>query len=261
MQAKACASRATTTMAHGRSCSGQKMAWKERARCRRPGNHRETKRIRKPTRAIGGIGQVVQASSVLQQLDYFGTAAFALAGTVQAMEKGFDVVGCLAIATVTAVGGGTVRDLLLGNTPVFWIRHQEYLVLALVTSAVTRIACRMFPSIRPVKKANVLLDSIGLGTFAVIGTQVALKTQNSALVAVLSGLMTATFGGCIRDIILNRYPVLFTKELYGASAVAGSTTYLLALAHFSSYRAFMIGVLCTVLVRNISVTFDWNGPI
>lgn len=161
----------------------------------------------------------------IQLLDLFGVAAFAASGALKASSKRMDVFGFVLIATATGVGGGTLRDLLLGVRPVFWIGKPEYLAVCAATAVLG-----FFVAHRLQSRQSWLLwaDAIGLATFSVLGAKVALAAGAPASVAVLMGLMTATFGGIIRDVLCAESPLILHREIYATAAAAGSLVYVVA---------------------------------
>ncbi|MBK8907967.1 MAG: trimeric intracellular cation channel family protein [Rhodospirillales bacterium] len=161
----------------------------------------------------------------IQLLDLFGVAVFAASGALKASSKRMDVFGFVLIATVTGIGGGTLRDLLLGVRPVFWIGKPEYLAVCAATAILG-----FFIAHRLQHRQNWLLwaDAVGLAIFCVLGAEVALAVGAPASVAVLMGLMTATFGGIIRDVLCAESPLILHREIYATAAAAGSLVYVLA---------------------------------
>ena len=192
-------------------------------------------------------------NGVLRGLDWFGTIAFASSATVTAGCCGLDLLGCTIVGTITAVGGGTLRDLFLGSVPVFWMVETEYVLMCLVTSVVTFFGWRQLDGI--LKEDDDILflaDSIGLGAFCVIGAQNGIRRGMPTLICIICGLLTATFGGVVRDIICKR-PVRIchsNAEIYGTTAIAGSTVYMAARGlNFSPAVRIASGVSMAVLAR------------
>lgn len=161
----------------------------------------------------------------VQLLDLFGVAAFAASGALKASSKRMDVFGFVLIATATGIGGGTLRDLLLGVRPVFWIDKPEYLAVCVATAVLG-----FFVAHRLHSRQSWLLwaDAVGLATFSVLGAEVALVAGAPASVAVLMGLITATFGGILRDVLCAESPLILHREIYATAAAAGSLVYVVA---------------------------------
>jgi uncharacterized membrane protein YeiH len=160
--------------------------------------------------------------STSQAIEILGTISFAISGSFAAMQKRLDPFGVLIIAFVTSIGGGTVRDLLLGDTPVAWMRNVNYCLLILLTS----IATIFFKShIKKFKVTLFLFDSLGLGLFTMIGIQKGIVFGLSPGMCVALGTITGCFGGIIRDTLLNAIPLIFRKEIYATACILGGVLY------------------------------------
>jgi uncharacterized membrane protein YeiH len=155
--------------------------------------------------------------------DYFGVIIFAISGSLVGGRKRMDPVGFALLGTVTGVGGGTLRDLVLGVRPVFWIEDPSYIVVCVVASVATYFTTGPVAS-----RQRTLLwaDAVGLATFAVLGTQAALAQQVSPLIAVAMGVMTATFGGIVRDVLCDDVPLILRREIYATAALVGALVYI-----------------------------------
>lgn len=194
---------------------------------------------------------------LLQGLDYFGTAVFAVSGALVADRKRMDMMGFLILATVTGIGGGTLRDLLL-DRPVFWLTQWEYLVITAL------VAIAAFYVSKPFKRRSNWLpwaDAVGLAAFCVIGTQIALSMDASPMIAVMMGIMTAAFGGLIRDVLAGEPPLLLHREIYASAALAGGVVYVL-FAHWLAWpiAAVILGFGVTLLVRGLGIHYHWHLP-
>lgn len=162
-------------------------------------------------------------------IETLGTISFAISGTFAAMQKRLDPFGVLIIAFVTSIGGGTVRDLLLGDTPVAWMRNVNYCLLILVTS----LATIFFKThIKKFKVTLFLFDSLGLGLFTMVGVQKGIVFGLSPGICVALGTITGCFGGVIRDTLLNTIPLIFRKEIYATACILGGVLYF-ALLYFN----------------------------
>ena len=174
------------------------------------------------------------------------------------MQKRLDPFGVLIIAFITSVGGGTVRDLLL-DVPVFWM-HDLWMCVLIFTTA---IMAMIFKSIE--KKFRVTLfifDSFGLGLFTIIGLQKGLNANLHPLICITLGTITGCFGGIIRDILLNRIPLIFRREIYATACILGGSIYLV-LVKFSpfSYPFIQIStILLIVAIRTLAVRLKWQMP-
>lgn len=164
-----------------------------------------------------------------QTIEILGTIAFAISGSFAAMQRRLDPFGILIIAFVTSIGGGTVRDLLLGDTPVKWMRDVNYCFLILVTSVLTMFFKR---GIKKFKITLFLFDSLGLGLFTVLGIQKGIAFGLSPGICIALGTITGCFGGIIRDTLLNTIPLIFRKEIYATACIVGGMLYF-ALLYFN----------------------------
>ncbi len=191
-------------------------------------------------------------------LEMIGTAVFAISGALAASRANMDLFGFCVLALMPAIGGGTLRDMMLGRTPVFWIEDNSYVAVALAAAvAVYFFADR--PGFR--RKLLVWMDAVGLALFAVLGTEIALATGASTPVAVMMGVMTAVLGGMIRDIICNEIPLVLTSEIYATAAFAASLAYLGAVAAGAvATPALVVGVLAGFLVRGAGIVFHLSLP-
>lgn len=194
-------------------------------------------------------------------LEVAAMAAFAVSGIVEALRKRMDVVGVTAVAFVTAFGGGTLRDLLLDRRPFFWASHVEYVWLTL---ALGLCAGMVFAPgrMRLTERAIVVPDAIGLGLFAVSGTASALAAGMPAIVAAILGVVTATFGGVLRDVLCNELPVVFTdRRPYALCAFAGAWAFIaLAATPLDPVAASLASVGLASGLRLLAVARDWRLP-
>ncbi len=191
-------------------------------------------------------------------IEILGTIAFAMSGTFAAMQKRLDPFGVLIIAFVTSVGGGTVRDLLL-DVPVFWMHDMIMCSVIFITCVLSMI----FKSLE--KKFRVTLfifDSFGLGLFTIIGIQKGLSEDLHPLICLTLGTITGCFGGIIRDILLNRIPLIFRKEIYATACIVGGGVFLI-FVKFGSFTYTFVQVstiILIVLIRTLAVKFRWQMP-
>ena len=191
-----------------------------------------------------------------------GTIAFALSGVMAAAEASMDWLGGFVLASVAAIGGGTVRDLLLGETPVFWVQDEWPLVVALVTAGLTIVVLRFRPSIDPRRTVwYVASDAVGLAAFVVVGTSVALDAGSSNFVAAVMGITTGVGGGVIRDVLARRTPIVLIGEIY---AVAGLIGVFVQLAvreiESSAVTQLWAPLIVIVVVRALAVRFALRLP-
>ena len=161
---------------------------------------------------------------LLGSLSILGTAVFALTGAISAAKKRFDIFGMIVLAALVGLGGGTLRDVILGRLPVFWVRDPSEL---LNTTLVAVISFFALPWFERKKQIFLWADALGLATFAVVGTGVAIEQQVSLWLAPLFGVFSACFGGLLRDVIANDRPLILYGELYASAAFLGGVVYTL----------------------------------
>ncbi|MCD0479667.1 trimeric intracellular cation channel family protein [Chryseobacterium sp. LC2016-29] len=191
-------------------------------------------------------------------IEILGTISFSMSGSFAAMQKRLDPFGVLIIAFVTSVGGGTVRDLLL-DVPVFWMHDLLMCGVILITS----IFSMVFKSIEKNFKVTLFIfDSFGLGLFTLIGVQKGLNADIHPLICIGLGTITGCFGGIIRDILLNRIPLIFRKEIYASACIIGGATFLLLTTFTNlSYTIIQIfTILLIVAIRTFAVKYHWQMP-
>ncbi|WP_443938046.1 trimeric intracellular cation channel family protein [Pedobacter sp. MW01-1-1] len=196
--------------------------------------------------------------STSEVIEILGTISFAISGTFAAMQKRLDPFGVLIIAFVTSIGGGTVRDLLLGDTPVAWMRNVESCLLILFTS----LATIFFKThVKKFKVTLFLFDSLGLGLFTVLGIQKGMNFGLSPGMCVALGTITGCFGGIIRDTLLNTIPLVFRTEIYASACIVGGALYfgLLAL-NLDVVVAKLIVIAFIFVFRIIVVRFKITLP-
>ena len=195
---------------------------------------------------------------LLRLIDILGTISFAVSGVFAAMQKKLDLFGILVIAFITAVGGGTIRDMLLGDLPVSWMRDVVYPVLVVGATVVTIL----FKKIVGNFQATLLVfDSLGLGFFTVIGLQKGIAFDLHPGICVALGTITGCFGGIIRDISLGTIPLIFQKEIYASASILGGIFYfLLLLTPMAENMVEVIVIAIVFLVRTVAVRFQLSLP-
>ncbi len=190
--------------------------------------------------------------------DIMGTVAFAISGVLVAFSKRLDPFGVFIIAFVTAVGGGTLRDVLIGATPVAWM--QDLTTLAVVFGSVV-FAIVFRKHLDKLRKSLFLFDTIGLGVFTVIGIEKGIGAELSPVVSVALGAMTGTFGGVLRDILCNEIPVLFRKEIYATACIIGGVGYFVLSSFGLPIFWVASGTVVLVIgVRIVAVLFHLSLP-
>ncbi|MBK5208487.1 MAG: trimeric intracellular cation channel family protein [Flavobacteriaceae bacterium] len=191
-------------------------------------------------------------------LDILGTIAFAISGALVAMNKKMDPFGVFIIAFVTAVGGGTLRDVLIGNQPVIWMTDITYVFL--ISSSVF-IAILFRKKLKHLQKSLFLFDAIGLGVFTITGTEIGINAHFHPIISIALATMTASFGGVIRDILCNEVPVLFRKEIYATACIFGSIAFIIL--HHLNIDQTIVNVSTTLIViaiRLIAVKYKLSLP-
>ena len=181
-------------------------------------------------------------------IEVLGTISFAISGTFAAVQKRLDPFGVLIIAFVTSIGGGTVRDLLLGDTPVAWMRDVNYCLLILVTSILTLFFKHQ---IKKFKVTLFLFDSLGLGLFTLVGVQKGIVFGLEPGMCVALGTITGCFGGVIRDTLLNTIPLIFRKEIYATACIAGGMLYFALLE--LSLKADIAKIVVIVFIVSLRI--------
>ncbi|TXD52594.1 MULTISPECIES: trimeric intracellular cation channel family protein [unclassified Polaribacter] len=195
---------------------------------------------------------------IIYVIDILGTFAFAISGALVALDKKFDIFGVIIIAFVTAVGGGMLRDILIDAHPINWIGDLNYLYT--IFSAVI-FTFLVKSKIAYLSKTMFLFDTIGISVFTLLGLQKGLSYDLHPLVAVIMGMISAVFGGVLRDVLTNRVPLIFEKEIYASACLAGGVTYLI-LKHFrvDENINFIISASVVVFIRAIAVRFSLELP-
>ena len=190
-----------------------------------------------------------------------GVLAFAIAGVLAGVRKRLDAVGVVVIAFLTALGGGTLRDVLLDRRPFFWVAHEEWVWVVIVLGITGSIFMRS-RHFEPTFRAIQWPDAIGLGLFAASGTQIALDSGSTPLIATLMGVVTAAFGGMIRDILVNDIPwVVASYQLYAIIAFAGGwLVWFMGVLGAAPALAVGIGAIAITLTRMLAIVFNWQLP-
>jgi len=201
------------------------------------------------------------ANQTLQILEIIGTVAFGASGLIAAARKKLDMVGVVLLVLVTAFGGGTLRDILLDRHPFFWMQNEIWIWLLAGLAILTQFLVKA-RNIELSAKAIDWPDAIGLGVFAASGTQIALDLGNSPLIASIMGVITAAFGGLIRDVLIAEIPGLVNDhQLYASLAfVGGLFIWLLQYLNVDNTVAALIGAITIIVVRIIAMRFGWKLP-
>lgn len=191
-------------------------------------------------------------------IDILGTIAFAISGVLVAMNKKMDVFGILIIGFVTAIGGGTLRDILIGITPVSWMKDMTF-TYAILGSAVFAIMARN--KINYLRTSLFLFDTIGIGLYTIVGIEKGLAAGLHPIICIALGTISASFGGVIRDILCNEIPVIFRKEIYATACIMGGVAYfLLRKLPIESDYVFIVAGLVVIIIRILAVKFSIALP-
>lgn len=194
----------------------------------------------------------------IQTVDILGTIAFAISGVLVAMNKRMDPFGVLIIAFVTAVGGGTLRDIMVGVEPVSWMRNMTF-VYVIISSTIFAVIFR--DQIKHLRKSLFLFDTIGIGLYTVVGIETGLVAGLHPVICIALGTMTACFGGVIRDILCNEIPVIFRKEIYATACILGGFTYFILREFLEDKNyLFVIAGLIVIIVRLLAVRLKISLP-
>ncbi len=189
-------------------------------------------------------------------VDLIGTFVFAISGILVGLDKKFDIVGTSILGLVTAVGGGTLRDVLIGETPVGWMKDLNYVYVAFTALPVSYFFKQ---SILKLNRSMFLFDTIGIGLFTILGLQKTLLVGLSPVIAVLMGTVSAVFGGVIRDVLANEIPMIFRKEIYASACLAGGIMYMLMRAvSADEILTMVVAILVVIVIRYLSVRYHWS---
>jgi uncharacterized membrane protein YeiH len=195
---------------------------------------------------------------LLSLIDILGTITFAISGVFAAMQKRLDLFGILIIAFITSIGGGTLRDMLIGDLPVSWMRSIRTPLIILI-SAVCAVLFRKI--IGNFQQTLFIFDSLGLGFFTVLGIQKGITFGLSPGICIALGTITGCFGGVIRDTLLNNIPLIFRKEVYATACIVGGLVYFLLLElNFSKNWLDVVVMVLVFLIRFLAVRFKWSIP-
>jgi len=201
-------------------------------------------------------------------MELLGTVAFAVSGTLVAACCGLDLFGVLTVGTITAVGGGVIRDLIIGQIPSAIFSKRETLVLVIVTSLVVFIVAfinsKKIKDLRlKIERINIFFDALGLAAFSVTGVEVtcAAGYSDNAVLAVVLGVITGVGGGVLRDVLVNEKPYILVKHIYAVASLIGAVVYYFVGIYFGNELiGTIISVLLTITIRMLAAKFRWNLP-
>ena len=195
---------------------------------------------------------------LLYLLDLFGVGVFAISGALAAGRKSLDLLGVVIIAVVTAVGGGTTRDLLLDRHPIFWITDAWYLSVIIISALGTIWYTRHQ---EPPEKALLLADALGLAVFTIAGAQITQEVTQSEVIIVIMAAITGTVGGLIRDVLSNDIPLILRRDIYATAALAGASVYLiLQFIGLSSITTIILSMGLVIGLRLAAIQWNWHLP-
>jgi uncharacterized membrane protein YeiH len=198
-------------------------------------------------------------ATLITVLDLLGVAVFAVTGALVASRKQMDIVGFALLATVTGIGGGTLRDLVLGAVPVFWVQQPVYVAVCIAVAGIV-----FFTAHVPESRYRLLLwlDALGLSFFCVVGADKALEGGTGAFIAVVMGVITATFGGVVRDVLGGEIPVILRKEIYATAALAGAAVFVIgAISGLPPAAAALAGFAVCLGIRGRALQRGWSLPV
>jgi len=192
-------------------------------------------------------------------VDLLGVAIFAISGSLAAGRKGLDLFGVIIISIVTAIGGGTIRDVLLGHHPIFWINDPGYLIVITIASLLTLFYVRHR---KPPGKALLVADALGLAFFTITGTQIAESANLHPIIGVVMGTITGVAGGVLRDILSGDVPLILRRDIYATAAITGSVIYLILKAiGIDGMPSVLVGICSIFLLRLLAIIWGLRLPV
>ena len=193
----------------------------------------------------------------LYLLDLFGVAVFAVSGALTAGRKSMDLFGVIVVAVITAIGGGTVRDVLLDERPIFWIVDPTYLIVILAATAATILYGRF---LRPPTVSLLVVDAFGLAVFTFIGAQTAYAAGVPYLIVIVMGAITGSAGGIMRDVLCAEVPLILRREIYATASVAGAIVFVVLQEIGAGPLTSLLPIATTFILRLAAIRFDLHVP-
>ena len=205
------------------------------------------------------VDLTASAEVFIYVLDLFGTMAFAVTGAFKAIEKKFDIVGIIILATITGLAGGTIRDVIIGKVPPNSIADPAYIAITVATGIVIFL---LFSRLKKHWNLFLKFDAIGLGVFTIIGATFAYNIFGLNFLAIaFAGIVTAIGGGILRDVFVQDTPIIFVKELYASASFIGVVVfYFILVLDGSLYIATILGIIMTTGLRMVAMKYNWNLP-
>lgn len=200
-------------------------------------------------------------TNAIEWTSWFGTAVFAVSGVLAARHKQLDFFGLIVIAAVTALGGGTLRDVLLGSYPVGWVKDPEHLAVTTIAAALCFFSGRFMVRSRTAQTLLYIFDALGLAVFTIMGARKTLELGHSVVIATSMGMITGAAGGMIRDLLCGEIPLILRKEIYATAALAGAFGWVFLRKHLDPESAAWISILIIFTIRLLAIQWGLRLPV
>jgi uncharacterized membrane protein YeiH len=195
---------------------------------------------------------------ILIAIEHLGIFFFAISGLLTAAEKNLDLLGGLIIAFITALGGGTIRDLLL-NVEVAWLNSMSYIITVKLGGIFGMLFMRFFSKLR---KTTFIFDTLGISLFTILGVQKSISLDQMLISSLFLGMISSTFGGLLRDVLCNEIPLIFRKEIYAIPCIIGASLYIVGylFGYGDALWLFILSTTIIATIRTLAVVFKWQMP-